>query len=83
MPAWSEAVAPIDREAARERNITVVSSPTPTPAENRARIEAALAAASNGSLRPLIGARLPLAEAAAAHHAIEARETIGKTLLAP
>jgi NADPH:quinone reductase len=77
------AFAPIDREAAWERNITVISSPPPTPAENRARIAAALTAAAAGSLDPLIGARLPLAEAAAAHGAIEARETIGKTVLIP
>ncbi len=43
---------------------------------------AALAAAAAGRLRPLIGQMFPLAEAAAAHAAIEARQTTGKTLLA-
>jgi NADPH:quinone reductase len=38
---------------------------------------------ADGSLRVRIGARLPLAEAAAAHRAIESRETTGKTLLEP
>lgn len=41
----------------------------------------ALAAAAGGSLRPLIGQRFPLPEAAAAHAAIGARATVGKTLL--
>jgi NADPH2:quinone reductase len=77
------AFAPIDRAEAWDRNIAVVSSPPPTPAENRSRIVAALEAASAGSLDPSIGASLTLAEAAAAHRAIEARETIGKTLLIP
>jgi NADPH:quinone reductase len=77
------AFAPIDREAAWERNITVVSVPPPTPAENLTRIAAALTTAATGALTPQIGARLPLAAAAAAHRAIEARETIGKTLLLP
>jgi NADPH2:quinone reductase len=41
----------------------------------------ALALAASGRLRPTIGGRYPLAAAADAHRAIEARETIGKTLL--
>jgi NADPH:quinone reductase len=48
------------------------------------RLEAeALAEAAAGRLRPVIGQRVPLAEAASAHAAIEARQTIGKTLLVP
>jgi NADPH2:quinone reductase len=43
----------------------------------------ALARAAAGELRPVIGQRVPLAEAARAHAAIEARETLGKTLLIP
>jgi NADPH2:quinone reductase len=39
--------------------------------------------AAAGHLRPTIGQRVPLADAAAAHAAIEARETIGKTILVP
>ncbi|MFB6718660.1 zinc-binding dehydrogenase [Kribbella sp. NPDC056345] len=34
-----------------------------------------------GSLTPPVGLTLPLTEAAAAHAAIEARTTIGKTVL--
>jgi NADPH2:quinone reductase len=77
------AFAPIDRQSARERDVAVVHAGPPTPTEARRRIEDALDAAAAGTLRPLIGARLPLAEAADAHRAIEARETIGKTLLIP
>ncbi len=44
---------------------------------------AALAAAAEGRLVPAVGQRFPLAEAAAAHAAIEARATIGKTVLIP
>lgn len=36
-----------------------------------------------GAIRPLIHARLPLAEAATAHRMLEAREVIGKVLLKP
>ena len=37
--------------------------------------------AAAGGSRPVIGQRFPLADAAAAHAAIERRDTIGKTLL--
>jgi NADPH2:quinone reductase len=36
---------------------------------------------SSGNVRPHIGARYPLAEAAEAHRALEARETVGSTVL--
>jgi NADPH2:quinone reductase len=36
-----------------------------------------------GSLKPLIGHRLPLAEAAAAHRLIESRQSVGKIILLP
>ncbi|MQA13399.1 MAG: zinc-binding dehydrogenase [Pseudonocardiaceae bacterium] len=45
--------------------------------------EAALAAAAAGRLIPLVGQRFPLAQAAAAHTAIETRATVGKTVLVP
>lgn len=44
---------------------------------------AALAAAAEGRLVPNVGARYPLAEAAAAHRALEARRTTGKVVLIP
>jgi NADPH2:quinone reductase len=40
-----------------------------------------LAEAAAGRLRPVVGQTYPLARAAAAHAAIEARQTLGKTLL--
>lgn len=41
----------------------------------------ALRAAADGSLVPVVGRRFALADAAAAHRAIEARATVGKTVL--
>lgn len=43
----------------------------------------AIQAAAQGHLRPVIGQRYPLADAAAAHTAIESRSTTGKTILRP
>lgn len=43
----------------------------------------ALEAATSGRWKPLIGNTFPLADAAAAHTAIEQRRTIGKTVLVP
>lgn len=65
-----------------ERNL-IVSSGTQirSPAHNRELTEAALAEAQAGRLRPTIGQVFPLDRAAEAHAAIEARATLGKTLL--
>ena len=41
----------------------------------------ALDAAARGELRPVVGQTFPLERAADAHAAIEARATVGKTLL--
>jgi NADPH2:quinone reductase len=43
----------------------------------------ALAEAAAGRLVPLVGRHFPLADAARAHRAIEARETVGKVVLVP
>ncbi|MFF0181264.1 zinc-binding dehydrogenase [Micromonospora sp. NPDC005223] len=74
--AWAD----IPAEAAAARGVTLLS-PRPGPDELRALTEAALAEGAAGRLRPLIGQRFPLDRAAAAHAAIEARQTVGKTLL--
>ncbi len=73
----------VEPERAEAREVTVTSPGRPSPAELRAFSERAFAAAGAGTLRPLIGQRFRLAEAAKAHRAIEARETVGKTLLVP
>lgn len=72
--------ADIPAEAATARGVTLLS-PRPGPDELRALTEAALAEGAAGRLRPLIGQRFPLDRAADAHAAIEARQTVGKTLL--
>jgi NADPH2:quinone reductase len=65
--------------------ITVIAGHTlvQSPEDNRALVEQALTAAATGSLRPVIGQTFPLSRAAEAHAAIEARATVGKTLLIP
>ncbi|MGB3437284.1 MAG: zinc-binding dehydrogenase [Actinophytocola sp.] len=70
----------ITDDEATARDVTLVR-PAATPDELRAYTESALAEAAAGRLQPIIGQRFPLAEAAAAHAAIQSRATIGKTLL--
>jgi NADPH2:quinone reductase len=74
--AWTR----IPEDAARERGVTVVRG-IGSPAEFREFTTSAFADAAEGRLRPVIGQRFPLDRAADAHAAIEARGTIGKTLL--
>ncbi|MEU8083303.1 zinc-binding dehydrogenase [Micromonospora sp. NPDC049101] len=73
---WS----PVSAEAATARQVTLVR-PDTSPAQLRAYTRQALAGGAAGRLRPLIGQRFPLERAADAHAAIEARATVGKTLL--
>ena len=49
--------------------------------ESAEGVAALFAVVSSGKVRPHIGARFPLREAAAAHRALEARETVGSTVL--
>jgi len=72
-------------DAVAARGLTLVPGHTVVrwPEDNRALVGQALAMAAAGRLRPVIGQRFPLARAADAHRAIEARETVGKTLLIP
>jgi NADPH:quinone reductase len=73
--------AQISEEAAAERGVALVRPGRPSPEEQRALTEAALTEAAAGRLRPVIGQRFALERAADAHAAIEARATLGKTLL--
>ena len=54
---------------------------TQTPEELQMRAAELLEAVRSGALHVRIGARFPLAEAAAAHRALEGRKTTGKVLL--
>lgn len=74
--------ADISDEATAERGVAKVGMTRPTPEEMHAFTESALAEAAAGRLRSVIGQRFPLERAADAHAAIEARATVGKTLLA-
>jgi NADPH2:quinone reductase len=73
--------AAVDDEDAAARGVEVVGRGPMSREELVALSRAALEEAVAGRLRPVVGQEFPLAEAAAAHAAIEARATIGKTLL--
>lgn len=73
--------AGISEEDAAARGVAVVRPPAPSPEEMRELTSSALAEAAAGRLRPVIGQRFPLEQAADAHRAIESRATVGKTLL--
>ncbi|WP_371785480.1 zinc-binding dehydrogenase [Streptosporangium subroseum] len=72
--------ANISGEVAADRGVTLVR-PVMTPEKMRSLTERALAEAAAGRLRPVIGQRFPLDRAAEAHAAMQARTTVGKTLL--
>ena len=72
-----------DAVAARGLALVLGHTVVRSPEDNRALVEQALAMAAAGFLRPVIGQRFPLAQAAAAHRAIEAHQTLGKTILIP
>jgi NADPH2:quinone reductase len=69
-----------DDEVARRGLIVVHFAPRDLD-EMNALTRRALAAAADGRLRPVVGQVFPLARAADAQAAIEARTTVGKTLL--
>jgi NADPH2:quinone reductase len=79
--AWTH----IDEGAVGERHLTIVpmAELIRGPEDLYALVENALANGAAGLLKPIIGQPYPLAEAADAHAAIEARTTVGKTLLIP
>jgi len=73
--------APVTPELARARQVTVRAGAAVSPDELAALVRTALAEAAAGRLRPVIGQEFGLSAAAGAHAAIEARATVGKTLL--
>jgi NADPH:quinone reductase len=77
----SGSFAPVTAELATEHEVTVGRGAAVGPGEQAALVRTALAEAAAGRIRPVIGQQLELERAAAAHAAIEARATIGKTLL--
>ena len=78
----SGSFAPVPPELARDRQVTVRAGAGGSPEELTELARTALAEAAAGRLRPVVGQEFELAEAARAHAAIEARQTVGKTLLA-
>ena len=77
----SGSFAPVTPELAQARQVTVRAGAGASPEELAALVRTALAEAAAGRLRPVIGQEFELAAAARAHAAIEARTTVGKTLL--
>jgi NADPH2:quinone reductase len=77
----SGSFAPVTPELALEHEVTVLQGGPANAEEAAALSRVALAEAAAGRLRPVIGQEFGLASAAAAHTAIEARATTGKTLL--
>jgi NADPH2:quinone reductase len=77
----SGSFAPVTSELAASRQVIVPPGAGASPEGLAALARTALAEAAAGRLRPVVGQEFGLAEAAAAHAAIEARQTIGKTLL--
>jgi len=77
----SGSFAPVTPELAETRQITVLTGTAQSADALAPLTQAALTEAAAGRIRAVIGQELDLAQAAAAHAAIEARATIGKTLL--
>jgi NADPH:quinone reductase len=75
--------AQVDTAEAESRGITVsgIGEVQLSPEEYRRLTARALAEAAAGRISPVVGQTYPLAKAADAHAAIEARTVIGKTLL--
>jgi len=77
----SGSFTPLPPQLASERRVIVVRSGPTSPERLRTLTQAALDEAAAGHIRPVIGQEFELSQADAAHAAIEARTTIGKTLL--
>jgi NADPH2:quinone reductase len=78
---------PVDTSVLYARGLTASAAIGPRifnrPGGIRSLEKAALRAVAGGELAPLVGSRFALAQAAAAHHALETRRTTGKTVLLP
>jgi NADPH2:quinone reductase len=77
----SGAFSPITAAVADDFGVTLVRSGRLTAERSHALSSQALALAAAGRLRPVVGQTFALDRAGEAHAAIEARATIGKTLL--
>lgn len=77
----SGAFTKVDDKQAADRGVAVTRGLGLSPADLPDLTRAALAKAGQGTLRPVIGQWFALARAADAHATIEARATLGKTLL--
>jgi NADPH2:quinone reductase len=77
----SGAFTPIPEDDVEHRHLSVVRSGPKGLEEMNELTRRALAAASAGEVRPVIGQTFPLERASEAHAAIAARATVGKTLL--
>jgi NADPH2:quinone reductase len=77
----SGSFTPVTAGLAQERGVIIPASTAASQEDLAALSRAALAEAAAGRIRPVIGQEFGLADAASAHEAIEARTTIGKTLL--
>jgi NADPH2:quinone reductase len=75
--------APISEQELSDRGVTRTRGAAVDAGDSAALTARALSIAAAGELRTVIGQKTPLAKAADAHRAIEARATIGKTLLIP
>jgi NADPH:quinone reductase len=71
----------VSQHDAEQRGVTVLGFGAASPEELLELTRAAISEAAAGRVRPVIGQEFALEDAADAHAAIEARATIGKTLL--
>jgi NADPH2:quinone reductase len=77
----SGSFAPVTPQLAQAHQVSVRAGGAASSEELVALVRTALTEAAAGRIRPVIGQEFDLAAAADAHAAIEARTTIGKTLL--